>query len=75
VCLSFPPKLLNSFCLNCCLQAYSFLEQKREAATDSCDWEHPESCDELDHLNDMAHQLLSTGSVSADCSIVAWGWG
>lgn len=45
-------------------QAYSFLESKREAATDSCDVERPESCTELDHLNDMAHQLLTTGNVS-----------
>jgi len=24
----------------------------------------PQDCDDLDHLNDMAHDLLATGSVS-----------
>ena len=46
-----------------CWQAYSYLEQRREDAVASCDWEHPESCSELEHLNEMARQLISTGSM------------
>lgn len=61
---------LNSLCrpLYCSygpLQAYSFLERKREAAAASCEGSAAGAfCEDLDHLNDMAHQLLSTGSVS-----------
>ncbi|KAI7836354.1 hypothetical protein COHA_009776 [Chlorella ohadii] len=46
-----------------CWQAYSFLERRREAVTASCDWDHPESCADLEKLNDMAHELLATGSM------------
>lgn len=50
--------------LPACPQAYSFLERRREAATASCDWGQPDSCTDLEKLNDMAHELLATGSVS-----------
>lgn len=44
------------------LQAYSFLERKRDAAAAQ---EAREAGADLEKLNDMAHELLMTGSVSA----------
>ncbi|PSC74012.1 Calcium-dependent kinase 7 [Micractinium conductrix] len=46
-----------------CWQAYSFLERKREEASGSCDADRPETCEELEQLNEMTHQLLATGSM------------
>lgn len=64
---------LNNFCslltpeeyqTEKCWQAYSFLESRREAAAASCDSEDSsQPCHELDHLNEMARELLSTGSM------------
>ena len=50
------------------LQAYSFLERKRDAAAaqEACEaGPGGGTCGDLEKLNDMAHELLMTGSVSA----------
>lgn len=61
-------KYLSPLC-RCAPQAYSFLEGKVEAASDSAG----EGEAELEKLNDMAHQLLSMGSVSC-CHSALIGW-
>jgi hypothetical protein len=59
---SFPPGLL--FVTSLCWQAYSFLERHRDQAQAACETSEARDCAQIERLNDMARQLLSTGSVS-----------
>ncbi|KAL4853728.1 hypothetical protein ACK3TF_005330 [Chlorella vulgaris] len=46
-----------------CWQAYSFLERHRDQAQAACETSEARDCAQIERLNDMARQLLSTGSV------------